>query len=229
MFILLDKLTQNDYTWGTMDKLFRIGKFAELTGVSKSTLRRWEREDKLVPIRTSGGDRRYSETDYKILTGKTLPVTSSRKTVLYARVSSAGQKDDLERQIEALQTYAISNGYSFEVYKDIGSGLNYKRRKFQKLLEEIMTGKVERVVVMYKDRLVRFGFELIDLITKANKVEIEIVNQTNINEDIHKELVEDMISIVQHFCSKLYGLRSHAYKKITSLMKKEVEEVEENS
>jgi len=109
-----------------MTKLFRIGEFAELTGISRSTLRRWEREGRLVPIRTSGGDMRYSETDYKILTGKPLPIKSPRKTVLYARVSSAGQKDDLERQIKALQTYATSKGYSFEVYKDIGSGLNYK-------------------------------------------------------------------------------------------------------
>jgi len=91
-----------------------------------------------------------------------------------------------------------------------------------------MTGKVERIVVMYKDRRVRFGFELIDLITKANKVQIEIVNQTEVTTDTHTEMIEDMISIVQHFCSKLYGLRSHAYKNVVSLMKKEVKEIEEN-
>jgi putative resolvase len=211
-----------------IEKKYRIGEFAELIGVDPHTLRQWEKQGKIKPDRTPGGDRRYSETDYKILIGKPLPIRSPRKTVLYARVSSAGQKDDLERQIKALQTYATANGYSFEVYKDIGSGLNYKRRNFRKLLEEVMTGKVERIVVMYKDRLVRFGFELIDLITKANKVQVEIVNQTEVTTDIHTEMVEDMISIIQHFCSKLYGLRSHAYKKITSLMKSEVKEFEKN-
>lgn len=202
-----------------MERMFGIGKFADMLGVSVSTLRRWEREGKIKPERTPGGQRRYSETDYKIMTGKPVPVDRPRKTVLYGRVSPSGQRDDLGRHVSALEAYAVSKGYCFEVYEDVGSGLNYNRRNFRKLLKDMMAGRVDRVVVMHKDRLLRFGFAMLADIAEASNVVLEVVDKTEVERDVKKEMVEDMLSIVQHFCSRLYGLRSHTYKRVVSCVK----------
>lgn len=86
----------------------------------------------------------------------------------------------------------------------------------------MMAGRVDRVVVMHKDRLLRFGFALFEDVAEAGNVTLEVVDKTETERDVNKEMVEDMLSIVQHFCSRLYGLRSHTYKRVVSCVKEEI-------
>lgn len=196
---------------------YTIGEMSNKLNVHPNTLRNWEREGKIKPERTPGGERRYTEEMYQKLSGKN-ETKKARKTVAYCRVSSAGQREDLNRQVAVLESYCASQGYQFEIYQDIGSGMNYNRKKFNKLLEEIIQDEVEKVVLNYKDRLVRFGFEMLEQICKIKDVEIEIINQSE-TISYEKELVEDMISILTVYSSKLYGSRSHKNKKIVELLK----------
>nr|3LHF_A Chain A, Serine Recombinase [Saccharolobus solfataricus P2]3LHF_B Chain B, Serine Recombinase [Saccharolobus solfataricus P2]3LHF_C Chain C, Serine Recombinase [Saccharolobus solfataricus P2]3LHF_D Chain D, Serine Recombinase [Saccharolobus solfataricus P2] len=137
-----------------------------------------------------------------------------RKVILYARVSSSTQKDDLVNQVKYLEEQVKEYD---QVITDIGSGLNMKRKGFLKLLRMILNNEVSRVVVAYPDRLVRFGFEILEEVCKAHGCEIVVINQ----EDKEEELVEDLVSILVSFSGKLYGMRSHKYEKV----KKCVEEL----
>ena len=131
-------------------------------------------------------------------------------TIGYCRVSSAGQKDDLIRQEQVVTNYCEQNGYKFKIIKDIGSGINYSKKGFQELIRLICNGDIERIVISYKDRLVIFGYELI---------EIEIINSTT-EESNETELVKDVLSIITVFSSKLYGKRSHKNKNIVEANKR---------
>ncbi len=151
-----------------------------------------------------------------------------KKTVLYARVSSTGQSDDLKRQINQLETFALSRGYCYEIYQDIGSGLNFNRKEFNRLVMEILSGKVLRVVLNYKDRLMRFGFELFEKICQTNNTEIVVINQTKVisfhigvsmTADDNEELTKDLIAIITSFSAKLYGARSHKNKRLIDEVK----------
>ena len=113
-----------------------------------------------------------------------------RITIGYCRVSSHKQKDDLERQIDNVKTYLLAKGQPFEIISDIGSGINYKKKGLQELIRRISQNQVEKVVVLYKDRLLRFGFELIEYITSLYNCEIEIIDNTEKSEQ--QELVEEI-------------------------------------
>ena len=102
----------------------------------------------------------------------------NRLTIGYCRVSSHKQKDDLERQIENVKTYLIAKGQPFEIISDIGSGINYKKKGLKELIKLITQNKVEKVVILYKDRLLRFGFELVEYIASLYNCEIEIMDNT---------------------------------------------------
>ena len=131
-------------------------------------------------------------------------------TIGYCRVSSAGQKDDLIRQEQVVTNYCEQNGYKFKIIKDIGSGINYSKKGLQELIRLICNGDIERIVISYKDRLVIFGYELI---------EIEIINSTT-EESNETEMVKDVLSIITVFSSKLYGKRSHKNKNIVEANKR---------
>ena len=103
---------------------------------------------------------------------------SKKKVIGYCRVSSSKQKDDLERQIENVKTYMIAKGYSFEIIKDIGSGINYNKKGLNKLIEMITNNEIGKIVILYKDRLLRFGFELIENICNRYNCSIEIIDNT---------------------------------------------------
>ena len=141
-----------------MAKLFKIGKAAKALGVSFSTLRRWERDGKLIPERTEGSHRLYRLSQFKM--AKKLNVRE-RKTIAYGRVSSHDQKADLERQKKVLEMYCASHGWKFELITDLGSGMNYYKKGLKKLLNAILEGDVGRLVLTHKDRLLRFGAELV--------------------------------------------------------------------
>jgi predicted site-specific integrase-resolvase len=183
----------------------------KILGVSAQTLRNWDRSGKLKPHHKSpNGYRYYSEDDLNQLLNK--PVKKVEKTVGYCRVSSIKQKDDLQRQIENMQTYLIAQGKPFEIIFDIGSGINYKRKGLQDLIKCIINHSISKVVVLYKDRLTRFGFELIEYIAELYDCEIEVIDNTEKTEQ--EELVEDLIQIVTVFSCKLQGKRANKAKKM---------------
>ena len=166
-------------------------------GVSTKTLERWLDAGKIKAIITPGGQRRY-DIDSVID-----PQLRSRATVLYARVSSRAQKPDLVTQIDFLQ----SRYPGCEVIQDIGSGLNYKRKGFLSLLERILSNDVGLVVIAHKDRLCRFGFDLVSWICNRQKCEILVLNQTNLSPE--REMLEDILAIIHVFSCRLYGLRKY--------------------
>ena len=169
-------------------------------GVTLRTLLRWDEAGKIKTIKTPNGQRRYD-------LDSVIPVRQSdQPTILYARVSSHSQKPDLERQIQFL----VTQYPDCEVVKDIGSGLNFKRKGLLALLERILSGDVGMVVVANKDRLCRFGFDLIAWIAKRSNCEILVLNNSVLSPE--REMLEDVLAIIHVFSCKLYGLRKYKQK-----------------
>lgn len=195
--------------------MLSIGKFAKSLGVSIQTLRNWDKEGKLKPTYvTENGYRYYSEDLLNKFRNIKNVNKIKKKNILYARVSTKSQKDDLDRQIDNLKQYAYSKGYSFEIITDIGSGINYKKEGLLKMINLVECGEVDRIIVLYKDRLIRFGYDLIEYICKLNDTKIEIVDNSTISKE--QELTEDLIQIITVFANRLYGARS---KKTVNLIK----------
>lgn len=198
-----------------MEKRYSIGKVAELTGLSTQTLRRWDNENIFNSDYQSevSGKRYYSQISLNKLLNKTSITKSKNRLIIgYCRVSKHHQKDDLERQIKNMETYLMSKGKPFKILSDIGSGINYNNKNLLKLLEMINNDEVEAIVVLYKDRLVRFGFELIEKIASLHDVKIEIVDNTE--RTFEEELSMDLIQIITVFSSKINGRRSGKTKKL---------------
>ncbi len=135
-----------------------------------------------------------------------------KKIIGYCSVSSNKQKDDLDRQVENVKTYMYAKGYSFEIITDIGSGINYKKKGLNQLIEYITNNEVEKIVILYKDRLLRFGFELIENLCSNFNTSIEIIDNTIKTEE--QELVEDLIQIITVFSCRLEGKRANKAKKM---------------
>jgi len=204
-----------------MDKFLTIKQASNLLGVSTRTLRRWELEGKLLPDeRTRGNQRRYKLSSIK---PDLLRTDQIKKTMAYARVSSHDQKEDLERQKQMLELFCSANGWEFELISDLGSGMNYYKKGLKNLITNILENNVGRLVLTHKDRLLRFGAELIFAICEAKNVEVLILNkgeETSFEEDLAKDVLE----IITVFSARLYGSRSHKNKKIIDNMKKAVED-----
>lgn len=206
-------------------KLVSIHEAAEALGVSPQTLRRWEREGRLLPDeRTAGGRRRYDLARLKPEKFRS-QAEAVRKTVAYARVSSHDQKDDLERQKQVLELYCARQGWTFEVIADLGSGMNYHKKGLKKLLEAIIEGQVGRLVITHKDRLLRFGAELVFAICEAKNVEVVILNQGE-DTTFEEDLAKDVLEIITVFSARLYGSRSRKNQKLLDSVKKAVEEMQ---
>lgn len=191
-------------------RYFTINKFSKIVGVTPQTLRNWDKAGKLKPHHTTeNGYRYYSEEQLK----QVLRTKPKSKTIVgYCRVSSPKQKDDLERQIENVKTYLLAQGKPFEIISDVGSGINCRRKGLLELLDRINQGEVEKVVILYKDRLSRFGFELIEYMVSLHGCEIEIIDNTQKTEQ--EELVEDLVQIITVFSCKLQGKRAHKARKL---------------
>lgn len=195
-----------------MKKHYSIAQFAELSGISKSTLRRYDKENKLKPAYiSSGGHRRYTESQLFELIGK--KNNTNKINVGYVRVSSKKQLDDLERQHTLMENYLISKGKPFEIIKSIGSGINYNNSSLNDLVDMVISGRVNKVFIMYKDRLVQFGFEPLQSIFKRYGVEIEIINQQN--NKVGEELVTDLIQLVTDLSPKLNSEQQRIVNKFT--------------
>lgn len=194
-------------------KYYSIGEFSELIGVTQQTLRNWDKTGKLKPSHIGkSGYRYYSQQQLQYYLGLKGENPVKRKVVGYCRVSSNKQKDDLERQIENVKSYMIARGYSFEVVTDIGSGINYNKKGLNQLIDMIIASEVEKIVVLYKDRLLRFGYELIENLCSKYGTTIEIIDNTEKTEE--QELVEDLVQIVTVFSCKLQGRRANKAKKM---------------
>ena len=192
----------------------------KILGVTAQTLRNWDKEGKLKPSYTKSNGYRYYSEDV------ILSYTQERKTkkdvnvVLYARVSSKKQQDDLERQISNLKEYAKDKYEKYDVISDIGSGINYEKPGLKRLIEMINKKQVDIIVVLYKDRLLRYGFELVEYFAKLNNVKIEVIDKIDKNQD--QELVEDLVQIITVFSCKLQGKRK---KKTKELLQKTINEI----
>jgi len=188
-----------------------IGKLAKELGVSRDTLRRWEAAGKISSERTPKGHRRYDLN--KILGRFPNSVNSNRCTVGYARVSSHDQKEDLKRQVELLTSFCARHGWSFEIIQDLGSGLNYSKKGLKKLIQSICLGNIERLVLTHKDRLLRFGAELIFSLCEQFGVEVILINKSQ-DSTFEDDLVSDVLEIITVFSVRLYGARSRKNKKL---------------
>ena len=205
-----------------MDRLVGIGEAAAALGVSVTTLRRWEAEGRLPAEHTAGGHRRYNLA--KLLPERFRAVQHpSRKTMAYARVSSHDQKADLERQKQVLELYCAQQGWTFEVIADLGSGMNYRKKGLKRLLDAIIDDQVGRLVIAHKDRLLRFGAELVFAICEAKGVEVVILNQGE-DTSFEEDLAKDVLEIITVFSARLYGSRSHKNQKLLDGVKRAVEE-----
>lgn len=207
---------------------YSIGEFAKLINKSVPTLRHWDSIGVFkADHRTVGGKRFYhhkqlEEVRTKFGTNKISlneENKNTRKVYGYCRVSSKKQQDDLERQIENLKTYLYAKGYEFEIITDVGSGINYTKQGLTTLIEKVINEEVDKIVVLYKDRLVRFGFELIEQICKLKNTEIVVVDSHTKSKE--EELVEDLIQIVTVLRSscKLQGKRSKQTKTMIEQLK----------
>ena len=208
--------------------LLSAGQLAKELGVHIETIRRWDKEGKIKAKRTGGGHRRFDLNQVKAMLDEEKS-KEEKHTIIYARVSTPNRKDDLQRQIERLETFCMAKGWEYKTISDIGSGINYNKKGLKQLIEMILTNQVERIVINYKDRLVRFGYELIEQICNLKNVEIVIVSQDE-SKTFEEEMTQDILSILTVYSAKLYGSRSHKNKKIVEEVKK-IEEIinEENN
>jgi len=185
--------------------MLRPKEVCQRLGISYATLREYVKKGYIQPVVLETGKWRFREEDVERLMG----IVRKRKAVLYARVSSNTQKDDLINQVKYLEENVKEYD---QVITDVGSGLNMERKGFLKLLRMILNNEVSKVVVAYPDRLVRFGFEIVEEVCKAHDCELVVLNRED--ETPEQELIEDLISILVSFSEKLQGMRSHKYEKV---------------
>lgn len=182
-------------------KIYNVSQMAEKLNVSVITLQRWDREGRLKAFRTPTNRRYYTQEQLDNLLGENC---QDKKLVIgYARVSSNNQKDDLKNQ----KDFILSKEKCDELYTDIGSGLNYKRKNFNKILDLVAENKVDKIIITYKDRFIRFGFEWFENYCEKYGTKIIVLNEEE--KSYQQELVEDLISIIHVFSCRIYGLRKY--------------------
>ena len=181
--------------------------FAELIGVSVKTLQRWDREGILEANRTPT-DRRYYTYDQYLQFKGIKNQNDIRQVVIYARVSTKNQKDDLQNQVSFLRQFCNARGIIVDqCIEDYGSGLNYNRKKWNKLLDEVMEQKIKTIIITQKDRFIRFGYDWFEKFCMKFHTTIVIVNNEELSPQ--EELVQDIVSILHVFSGRLYGLRKY--------------------
>ena len=178
-----------------------------MLGVTPKTLREWEKAGKIKSVRTEGNHRRYQVSD--LLGSK----TDKALTIAYARVSSHDQKDDLDRQKLVLESYCAAKGFDFEIIADLGSGMNYKKKGLVRLIKLLCSSQVDRLVITNKDRLLRFGSELIFTLCEIYGCEVVVINKSA-ESTFEEDLAQDVLEIITVFSARLYGSRSHKNKQL---------------
>ena len=201
--------------------IYKVGEFSEKVGVSISTLQRWDRTNVLKSRRTPTNQRYYTDEDLNKVLNLEEETESKRKNVGYCRVSTQGQKHNLENQKEFVSVYSLSHGVILdEIYTDIGSGLNYKRQNWNKLLKQVEANEVDKIYITYKDRFVRFGYEWFEEFCTSHGTEIVVLNQKQTSPE--EELTEDLLAILHVFSARSYNLR-----KYKTEINKELKEINE--
>jgi len=187
-----------------MNNLLSTGELAKLLGVSLSTIYRWLKKHKISePERTFGNHRRFNKSKF---------IQKNTKTILYSRVSSYGQKKDLERQTNSLKIYAEAKSYkNIEIISDIGSGLKYNKKGFKLLLKLIVNQEINTIIIQHKDRLSRFGLGIIESFSNQFGTKIVVIEkEENKSKDIL--LMNDLMALLTSFTGSIHGRRSHKNK-----------------
>mgnify|MGYP001581668975 CR=1 FL=1 len=201
-----------------MSNIISIKEAAQTLGVTAKTLRKWEKDGKITSARTEGNHRRYDLS--KLLNIK----SDGLLTIAYARVSSHDQKDDLKRQVNVLESYCATKGWQFEIIQDLGSGMNYKKKGLVRLIKLICSNQVERLVLTHKDRLLRFGSDLVFMLCENFGTEVVIINRSA-DSTFEEDLTADVLEIITVFSARLYGSRSHKNKKIVNELQKVAKQI----
>lgn len=195
-----------------MEKRYKLGEAAKYIGRHPKTLEKYDNKGILKAYRTKTDRRYYTKKQLDDFLNKdTANDDTNKKIVAYARVSSNQQKDNLKNQMSFIRNYTNAKGLVLdEELSDIGSGLNYKRYNWNKLLDQVDQNQIKQIYITYKDRFVRFGFDWFDSFCKKHGCEIIVLN--NIDTSPEQEVVNDLISIIRAFSCRVYGLRK--YKKV---------------
>jgi predicted site-specific integrase-resolvase len=190
-----------------MNNAYSPKEFGKLIGRTTNTLQKWDREGKLKAHRSPTTNRRYYTHD-QYLQYRGLVAEDQGLTIVYTRVSGVAQKPDLANQVHALEAYCKQHSITVDAWmSDHGSGLNYKRKQFNRLLEMIELGQVRRLIIAHRDRLVRFGYEYFEAFCQRHHTELVVINGEAMSPE--QELVRDLIAIVTVFSTRLHGLRSY--------------------
>ena len=208
-----------------MERHYSTREVCKVLGIANRTIRRWIKEGRLRAVNINGRWR-IPESEVKRLLGEPVEATPrvTRRVVIYARVSGANQRKELEGQIEALKKYVEQNNWELiEVVRDVASGLKEDRKGLMKLIEMAKMHEFDVLLIAYKDRLTRFGFKYLEELFKAYGVKIEVAFQEPAR-DYYQELVEDLVEIVTSFASRIYGKRSHKYRKVVEAVEQAVKD-----
>ena len=207
-----------------IESTISTGKAAKLPGVPVKTLQRWEREGRLIPVaRTDSNRRLYTETQVREFIGLRQANHAPTKLVAYCRVSSAAQKPDLADQRKVLEEFVVAKvlaGVGF--IGEVGGGLDFRRKRFLALMDEIGRREVRMLILAHRDRLTRFGFEWFEHYAQTHGCEVLVLNQERLSPE--QEMVQDLRTIVHCFSSRLYGLRNYR-KKLNEALKQDVHDV----
>ncbi|MDA8094957.1 MAG: IS607 family transposase [Betaproteobacteria bacterium] len=205
-----------------MESTISTGKAAKLLGVSVKTLQRWEREGRLIPVARSDSNRRlYTEAQLREFIGLRNAASEPTRLVAYCRVSSAAQKSDSANQRKVLEEFVVAKGLAnVEFIEEVGGGLNFKRKRFLALMDEIGQREIKTLILAHRDRLTRFGFEWFEHFAKVNGCERLVLNQERLSPE--REMVQDLMTIVHCFSSRLYGLRN-CRQKLDEALKRDAE------
>lgn len=195
-----------------MEITMSTGKAAKLLGVTVKTLQRWEREGRLIPVaRTDSNRRLYTETQIRHFLGVQGAGRAPTKLVAYCRVSSAAQRPDLANQRRVLEEFVAARGLvGVEFIEEVGGGLNFKRKQFLALMDEVGRGEVKALILAHRDRLTRFGYEWFEHYAQSHGCEILVLNQEHLSPE--QEMVQDLMTITHCFSARLDGLRNYRKK-----------------
>ena len=198
------------------------GKAAKLLGISVKTLQRWEREGRLTPVaRTDSNRRLYTEAQIREFINLPKAASVPTRLVAYCRVSTAAQKPDLANQRKVLEEFVAVKGLAnVEFVEEVGGGLNFKRRRFLTLTDEIGRREIKALILAHRDRLTRFGFEWFEHFARGHGCELLVLNQQRLSPE--QEMVQDLTTIVRCFSSRLYGLRNYR-KELDEALRKDAE------
>ncbi len=188
---------------------YSIAEFGKAIGVSVRTLQRWDREGRLKPAsRTPGNRRLYSEEQLRQILQERARPASPRANIAYVRVSGQSQRPDLRNQQNALEQFCIAQGLAIDEWvQEIGGGMNFQRPKFTQIIDRILAGEIGTLVIAHKDRLARFGFDLIAHICEKQGCRLVVLNAESLSPE--QEMVQDLLSITHTFSARLYGLRRY--------------------